>query len=121
MSPVLVVALTALFMAAGALIVAGWQYRSGRRLARQLEQLKQQLADKGEATRPPASFSAHLSSAEQVQDKRDDKPIDRAEKYRYAVALAQQGYSAEGIAKALNMALTEVEQVMGLARIKRTS
>lgn len=117
----LVVALIALILAAIALVVAGWQYRSGRRLAQQLELLQQQLAQKPETESAKAAFSVHLSNAEKVQDKTEDKPVAQAERYRYAAALADQGHSAADIAKALNMAPTEVEQIMRLARIKRTA
>ncbi len=119
MTTAVIIAISALGIAVIALVVSAWQYRSGRKLVQQLELVKQKLTEKEQAAPVTASFSAHLSSAEKVQDKVKDRPVAQAEKYRYAVALADQGYTVEGIAKALKMAPAEVEQVMQLARIKR--
>ena len=121
MTTALIIALIALVVASIALIIAVRQLRMGRRLAQQIELLQQQRPKTSETTAVTTGFSAHLSSAEKVQDKTEGRPVAQADKYRYAAALADQGYSAEGIAKALNMAPTEVEQIMRLARIKRTA
>ena len=119
MTTAVIIALSALVLAVIALVVSAWQYRSGRKLAQQLEMVTQKLMEKEHVVPVTTSFSAHLSSAEKVQDQVEDRPAAQAEKYRYAVALADQGYTVEGIANALKMAPTEVEQVMQLARIKR--
>ena len=119
MTTAVIIAISALGIAVIALVVSARQYRSGRKLAQQLELVKQKLMEKEQPAPVPTSFSAHLSSAEKVQDKVEDRPVVQAEKYRYAVALADQGYTVEGIANALKMAPAEVEQVMQLARIKR--
>ncbi|MFO7765985.1 MAG: hypothetical protein R6V33_06105 [Pelovirga sp.] len=119
MTTAVTIAVTALGVAAIALVVSLCQYRSGRKLAQQLELVRQQLTESEPGEPQAASFSEHLTCAEKVQDKVASRPVAQAEKYRYAVALADQGYTVEGIAGALKMAPTEVEQVMQLARIKR--
>lgn len=106
-----------------ALLLCCWQMQATRGLRRELEQLRGRLqappADAPEA-RVPISFSTNLDTAEreQLRSAPSAMPRNSAEKYRYVGSLAQQGLDARGIAEALQMPTTEVEQLLQLAKLK---
>lgn len=118
-----VVAVTALFIATMTLGLWWRQLRINRRLMEQIEDIRRYLkTNKADVATAGRSFSSRLTSAEQEQDTEINvKSIPHEEKYRYAAALAQQGYTAAGIAESLQMALAEVEQIMQLTKIKGSS
>jgi len=131
MTATVLISTTALVVAGIALIGILFQRRTLRTLAQQVQNLEGQLQE-DKLTAPVTSrFSAHLSDAEKEQQKNEQelkeklhanspvKPQGQADRYRYAVALAAQGQGVDTIAQALNMAPTEVEQVIQLARVKR--
>jgi hypothetical protein len=131
MTATVLISTTSLVVAGLALIGLLLQRRTLRTLAQQVKNLELQLEEDKSVAPVTSSFSAHLSDAEKAQQKNQQelkeklhanspvKPQGQADKYRYAVALAAQGQGVDTIARALNMAPAEVEQVMQLARVKR--
>ena len=104
-----------------ALLLAFWQMGVSRRLGRELGLLRQQL-EKVETppVEPPSkpNFSHHLDQVERQQQE-IEPPRVTSEKYQYVASLAGQGFDAEGIATALQMAPAEVEQLLKLAQLKQ--
>lgn len=100
-----------------ALLLGFRQLRVSGKLARELNQLRQQLQAIAAEQKQSPSFSASLDQVEREQ-KKVEVPRSSAEKYRYVVSLADQGVDARGIAVALQMAPVEVEQLLHLARLK---
>lgn len=122
-----VIAVTALFVALGALALWWRQLGVNRQLLADLEELRRQ-PESARAEAPPAaeSFASRLTRAEEEQEQKETsepqvKALPQAERYRYAAALAQQGYTKEGISEALQLAPAEVEQIMHLSRLSRLS
>ncbi len=107
-----------------ALLMSCWQLQVSRRLRREIDELRRRLAETPEPQQTvPISFSTSLDSAErdQLQAAQPAMPRNSAEKYRYVGALADQGLDARGIADALQMPTAEVEQLLQLAKLKKTS
>jgi hypothetical protein len=89
-----------------------------RRLGRDIKLLEQELSRVSSKPETKASFSESLTQVERKIVQPIEKPVSSAEKYRYVASLTGQGVSAAGIASALQMAPTEVEQLMQLSRLK---
>lgn len=107
-----------------ALLLSLWQAQVSRRLQREVSDLRSRIDAKPEAAATlPISFSTSLDSAErdQLQSVQPVMPRNSAEKYRYVSSLAAQGLDARGIAEALQMPTTEVEQLLRLAKLKPPS
>lgn len=125
------ISIAALIVAALALLALLAQRKTLRTLAQQVNDLTTTWQERPPAVPETGRFSAHLADVEKNQQQRQDKlkekfeessavkPQLQTDKYRYAVALAAQGQNADSIAQALNMAATEVEQVLRLAQVKR--
>lgn len=107
-----------------ALLLSCWQLQGSRRLRREIDELRSRLdvAPQPQQT-VPISFSTSLDNAErdQLQASQPAMPRNSAEKYRYVGSLAEQGLDARGIAEALQMPTAEVEQLLQLAKLKKTS
>lgn len=104
-----------------ALLLAGWQLLTARKLRREIIALRRQIAEKLSAESVGAvNFSTSLDTVErqQLRDRQPTSPRNSAEKYRYIGSLAEQGLDAKGIAAALQMPLPEVEQLLQLAKLK---
>ena len=107
-------------MAGLALLLNLWQIQVSRKLRREIEELRRQL---GEGPVAPAAAKATFSaSLDQVERQQPATPADRrssTDKYRYVASLAAEGMDARGIAKALQLAPAEVEQLVQLAKLKQ--
>ncbi|WP_321367241.1 hypothetical protein [uncultured Desulfuromusa sp.] len=100
-----------------ALLIGFWQLRVSGKLSQELGKLRQELLKTQAEAEPKPSFSNSLDRVEQEQ-KGDPSHHSRAEKYRYVASLAAQGFDAQGIAVALQMAPVEVEQLLKLSQLK---
>lgn len=104
-----------------ALLLTFWQMGVSRRLGRELISLRQQI-EKIETTPEELpvkpNFSSHLDRVEREQ-KVVEVPRTSSEKYQYVASLAGQGFDANGIAAALQMAPAEVEQLLKLAQLRQ--
>ena len=121
---VLLVSSSALVLATVTLVLVLGLRRSCIRLQEQMTDLAGKVDALGSGNSGAATqqrFSAQLKVAEQTQDTVQSKPMAQADKYRYAVALAAQGYTPQGIADALQMSRTEVEQIMQLSLASQSS
>ncbi len=106
-------------MALLALLLAVWQLLVSRKLRSQLEQLEKKIQLQQQAHSDKANFSTSLNRAERQRPGLPGGVRQTPEKYHYVAALAEQGLDTQGIAKALNLASAEVEQLLQLARIKQ--
>ncbi len=100
------------------------QLLTSRKLKRELNDLRAQLdSQRPQEVTEQVNFSASLAAVEKqhLQSPAQAVPRNSAEKYRYVGSLADQGLDAEGIAKALQMPATEVEQLLRLAKLKQAS
>jgi hypothetical protein len=107
-----------------ALFAGFWQGLMIRKLRREVRELRMQVVEATEAeTAGAANFSTSLDEIErqQLQTVASSVPRNSAEKYRYVGSLADQGVDADGIAKALQMPIAEVQQLMQLAKIKQAA
>jgi len=100
------------------LMMSFWQMRVSRRLSRELTKLHQQLPKQQEDSTDKPNFSHHLKRVEREQQV-VDVPRSLPDKYQYVASLAHQGFDAQGIAAALQMAPAEVEQLLKLAQLKQ--
>jgi len=104
-----------------ALLLVFWQMGMSRRLGRELGLLRQQIETiEVIPAAPPVkpNFSNHLDRVERKQ-RGGEAPRTTSEKYQYVASLAGQGFDAERIATALQMAPAEVEQLLKLAQVKQ--
>ena len=100
------------------LLLSLWQMGVSKRLSRELTSLRQQLLKQMEESTDKPNFSNHLERIEREQQVVDVSRIP-TDKYQYVASLAEQGFDANGIAAALQMAPAEVEQLLKLAQLKR--
>lgn len=100
-----------------ALLIGFWQIRISGKLSQELSKLRQELLETQTKAESKPSFSTSLDLVEQ-EKKADPLPRSRSEKYRYVASLAAQGFDAQGIAAALQMAPVEVEQLLKLSQLK---
>ncbi|WP_139167427.1 hypothetical protein [Desulfuromusa kysingii] len=100
-----------------ALLLGFWQLRVSAMLRRELDTLRQELLASQTRSEQKASFSKSLDQVEHEQ-KGITPPRSHSEKYRYVASLAAQGFDAQGIAVALQMAPVEVEQLLKLSQLK---
>ena len=112
--PLLLVGSVAVF----ALLLGFWQLKISRRLNRELSVLRRQFEQTAAEPLKKKNFSSHLDQVERDQ-KAVEFPRTPSEKYQYIGSLAAQGFDAQGIAAALQMAPTEVEQLMKLSQLKQ--
>lgn len=103
-----------------ALLLCLWQLRTLGRMQREIAALTLKVNENRAATTQEGSFSSHLVAAEKVHFRNSAESRSGAEKYRYVAGLADQGIDAEGIAAALGMAATEVEQLIRLSQLKKS-
>lgn len=101
-----------------ALLLSLWLMGVSKRLSRELTSLRQQLSEQKEQSVEKLNFSNHLERIEREQQVVDVSRVP-TDKYQYVASLAEQGFDANGIAAALQMAPAEVEQLLKLAQLKR--
>jgi len=107
-----------------ALLVSLWQLQVSRGLRRRIDDLQLKLVERQPATpNPPVNFSTSLDAVERqnLQSSQPTPPTKSVDKYSYVGSLAEQGLDAGGIAEALQMPIAEVEQLLRLAKLKRSA
>ena len=107
-----------------ALLVSLWQLQISRGLRRRIDALQLKLVEKQPITpNSPVNFSTSLDAVERqnLQSSQPTPPAKSVDKYSYVGSLAEQGLDAGGIAEALQMPIAEVEQLLRLAKLKRSA
>jgi DNA-binding NarL/FixJ family response regulator len=103
-----------------ALLLGLRQGQLTRQLGREVQELRRQL-EAGPAAAPAASgnFASNLDQVERQQAAPRGGQRSSTEKYHYVASLAAEGMDARGIATALQLSTTEVEQLLRLAGLKQ--